>query len=339
MVSVVVVTPDVVGDRMAGPGIRAFHLAEELGKHFDTKLVAKGWPRDAMRTADVLIGQPSRGFRRMRRGQRIIFDLFDPVLLELRELYGEHPTTRQQLHVMAERYRLNRALRTGDALICATPQQRELYARGADRLIEVPFGVEQDVPRSSTRKNVVVWGGGTWKWLDPETAVEAVARVNASGIDARLLFLGLTRPDAAGAAIPMERLTTHPYVSANAEWVPYRERFAALSSSKVAIMLHRDTREAKYSIRTRFFDAIAAGIPVIATRGGFAADLVESEGLGIVVAPEDVDGVADAIRKLLTDDGFYASCVLHLERVRPAFAWSIVTRPLVDVINRWKQSP
>lgn len=334
MVSVVVVTPDIVGDRMAGPGIRAFHIAEELGKHFETTLVAKGWPRDAMRTADVLIGQPSRGFRRMRRGQRIIYDLFDPVLLELRELYGKHPTARQRLHVLAERWRLSRALRSGDALICATPQQRELYARGADRLIEVPFGVEQDVPRPAKRENTVVWGGGAWQWLDPQTAIQAIARVNEGGLNAQLHFLGLARPDARGAAIPIER---GPYVTASDEWVPYRERFAALSRSKIAIMLHRDTPEARYSIRTRFFDAIAAGIPVIATAGGFAAGLVESEHLGIVVAPEDAGGVAAAIRKLLTDDAFYANCVLNLERVRPAFAWSIVTRPLVDVINRWKQ--
>src|SRR5438067_7841939 len=38
--SVVIATPDVVGERMAGPGIRAFHFAEELSKHFPTTLMA-----------------------------------------------------------------------------------------------------------------------------------------------------------------------------------------------------------------------------------------------------------------------------------------------------------
>src|SRR2546430_5965250 len=39
--SVVVATPDVVGKRMAGPGIRAWHLADELAKHFPTTLIAQ----------------------------------------------------------------------------------------------------------------------------------------------------------------------------------------------------------------------------------------------------------------------------------------------------------
>ncbi len=340
MFSVVVATPDVVGERMAGPGIRAFHLAEELGKHFPTKLMAKGSSRDALRDASVLIGQPARGFRRRRRGQRIVFDLFDPVLLELRELYGKHPSPRQRLHFLAERWRLRRALADGDLLICATPQQRELYARGAGRLIEVPFGVEQNVAIPSQRENLVVWGGGTWAWLDPETAVSAILKVNHDGVPARLLFLGRSRPNShsGDAEEEMDRLIAggQPHVSANEEWVPYRERFAALQRCKVAIMLHRETPEARYSIRTRLFDAIAAAVPVIATVGGFAADLVERERLGIVVPPQDVDGVAAAIRRLLTDDVFYADCVLNLERVRPLFAWDIVTRPLVETLNEWK---
>lgn len=101
-------------------------------------------------------------------------------------------------------------------------------------------------------------------------------------------------------------------------------------------MLHRRTAEAEYSIRTRLFDAIAAGIPVVATAGGFAAELVEQEGLGIVVAPGDVPGVADALRRLLTDDGFYAGCVRSLQRIQPRFAWEVVTQPLVSAIMRWQ---
>jgi glycosyltransferase involved in cell wall biosynthesis len=126
-------------------------------------------------------------------------------------------------------------------------------------------------------------------------------------------------------------------VSANDEWIPYRERLSWLRSGKVAIMLHRRTAEAEYSIRTRLFDAIAAGIPVVATAGGFAAELVEQETIGLVVPPGDAAGVAAAIRRLLTDDEFHASCVLNLERLRPRFAWEVVTRPLVSAMMRWQK--
>jgi glycosyltransferase involved in cell wall biosynthesis len=101
-------------------------------------------------------------------------------------------------------------------------------------------------------------------------------------------------------------------------------------------MLHRRTAEADYSIRTRLFDAIAAATPVVATAGGFAADLVARERLGIVVPPEDAGAVAQAIRVLLTNDEFFAACVERLEAIRPRFAWEVVTRPLVDAIQKWQ---
>lgn len=347
MVQVVVHTPDVVGERMAGPGIRASHLAAELAKHFPTTLIAKGDARDALRAADVLIGQPARGFYKRRRGQRVIYDLFDPNVLELRELYGNAPSLRQRVHLAAEWWRLCRALADADLLVCAARKQRRFYEQlqSCDApWVEVPFGVDLAETRvcEKPKDNIVVWGGGLWEWLDPATAVDAVVRLNAEGLRAKLLFLGRSRPnrtlidrrreDRFDALLARGR----GHVSANDDWVPYRERLAWLRSGKVAIMLHRRTAEAEYSIRTRLFDAIAAAIPVVATRGGFAADLVESEGLGVVVPPEDTAAVAAAIRKLLTDDDFHAACVQRLERLRPRFAWDVVTRPLVEAIMQWQ---
>ena len=86
-------------------------------------------------------------------------------------------------------------------------------------------------------------------------------------------------------------------------------------------MLHRRTEEAEYSIRTRLFSAIAAAVPVVATRGGFAADLVEREGLGIVVPARRCRSGVRGGAKLLTNDDYHAACVERLERIRPRFAW------------------
>ena len=102
-------------------------------------------------------------------------------------------------------------------------------------------------------------------------------------------------------------------------------------------MLHRPTPEAEYSIRTRLFDALAAGVPVITTEKGFAADLVKAERLGVVVPPGDVEAVRDAMVRLLTDDVFHAACVSALTRVRTRFAWPVVTAPLIDVLSQWQK--
>ncbi len=363
MSSVVIATRDVVGTRMAGPGIRAWHLAHELGKLAPVTLIAKleeplpadgvrlvngdsPEARDAIRDASVLIGQPARGFRRQRREQRIVFDLFDPTVLELRELYGEFPSVRQRVHLAAEWARLCEALMTADLLVCAAAAQRRFYEslQSCDApWIEVPFGIDLDETGkcAQPQSNVVVWGGGVWEWLDPKTAVDAVLQLNSDGLPCKLLFLGRTRPNRdlvdRRREDRFEDLLRHGggAVSVSADWVPYRERLSWLCSGKIAIMLHRSTAEAEYAIRTRLFDAIAAGIPVIATEKGYAAELVESEGLGVVVPPEDAGAVARAIRRLLTDDVFRLACVFNLERVRPRFAWEVVTRPLTKIVSAW----
>jgi glycosyltransferase involved in cell wall biosynthesis len=282
----------------------------------------------------------------------MVFDLFDPILLELREMYGSRPSLRQRLHFVAEQMRLQRAMNAGDLLICATPQQRELYEAARDRLIEVPFGAETgDLspgtgrvagPGEGPRDALIVWGGGTWEWLDPKTAVDAVVRLNRSGVTCHLLFLGRTRPNR--ALVDRRRqdrfdlmiASGAPWVSANEDWVPYRERLTWLRQAKIAMMLHRATAEARYSIRTRLFDAISTATPVVATEEGFAAELVADEGLGLVVPPSDPGAVAAAVERLLRDDALHAQCVSNLERIRPRFAWPVVVRPLVEALNRWK---
>ena len=366
MFSVVVETPDVIGERMAGPGIRAWHLAEEIARIAPTTLIARfdatlpgtatfamanygsADADDASRDASVLVGQPARRFGRKRRGQKLVADLFDPTVLELRELYGNRPSVRQRVHLAAEWWRVTEALLRADLLICASPQQRRFYSglQASDApWIQVPFGIDPSELSAGPKPqdNLLIWGGGVWEWLDPATAVDAVLRLNAEGLACRLLFLGRTRPSRELVDRRREDRFSqllevgNGFVSANSEWVPYRERLAWLRSGRVTIMLHRATPEAEYSIRTRMFDSIAAGIPVIATEKGFAADLVQSEGLGVVVPPGDVGAVAAAARKLLKDDVFHSSCVMNLERIRPAFTWSRVTGPLTATIGRWQR--
>lgn len=369
--TVVVFSPDVVGRRMAGPGIRAFHLARELSKHFPVTLIAQleefanedlasGFEamdrRDPsasaeLRRARVVIGQPSRELVSLdSKRQALVFDLFDPVVLELNELYGLRPKFRERIHLRREWGRLHAALRKGRLLIAAAPRQRDFYAgvfatldaAGTDweeRWIEVPFGIEEEKPSGepalSDTPPLIVWGGGTWPWLDPKTAVAAVGRLNERGIPCRLLFLGGSRPNRDVPGIDLNSELQGPGVLVNRDWVPYRERARWLLAAKMAIMLHRRGLEAEFSIRTRLFDALWCSLPIVATAGGFAADLVAGEGLGVVVKPSDVTAVADGIEILLRDDAFYAQSVSNLNRIRERYLWSEVTRPLIQALEPW----
>jgi len=368
---VVVSTRDVVGARMAGPGLRAFHLASEIAERFDVSLIAElpdafaaehglsviprgsGEATRAMQEADFVLGQPTRELLGLRSPRtRRIFDLFDPVVLELPSVYAEARSLRGRAHQWIEWRRLASALKDGDLLLCATESQFAFYAgvhlgSGApgeawrSRWVTVPFGVEARDPASDGDPidlgagPVAVWGGGMWPWLDPDSAVAALAHVRSEGSRLRLLFLGGRRPndDVDRAAGGRGITTSGDGILRNEEWVPYRERARWLRSCRIAVMLHKESLEARFAIRTRLFDAIWCGVPVVASAGGFASELVEREGLGIVVPPGDVSAVAEALDRLSGDDEFHSACVGNLERIRPRFLWKEVVRPLADRIE------
>lgn len=352
---------------MAGPGLRAWHFALELKELADVVMIASwngtarpaevkslewGSPEaaQALEHADVIIGQPHRALLRTRKA-RHVFDLFDPVVLELDELYGARGRFRQRLHQRLEWARLERALDEADLLLAATPRQRDFYwgiqrSRRSvdhswlDRWLVVPFGIErapERVPPSDPPR--IVWGGGLWGWLDPELAFEAVSRLRQTHAF-RFVVAGGARPGGVEASPRVEELRrlardlgdTVEWID---EWIPYASRWSLLSGASAALALHKRTVEAEFSIRIRLFDAVGAGVPIVATRGGFMADLAERHGLGVVVEPGDADGVAEGLRRLLDDAELQRTSREACAAIAPEFAWSRVVRPLRERIAGW----
>lgn len=367
MSSIVVATADVVGALMAGPGIRAWHFAEELVGLGEVTLVGR-WTGEerpagvrteewgsqsgtrAIRSADIVIGQPHPVLLR-RHGTRRVLDLFDPVVLELDELYGTQMRLRQRVHQRLEWARLERALDEGDLLLAATPRQRDFYwgiqrSRTAispawmERWETVGFGTA-DAPRTEpSAPPRVVWSGGLWGWLDPELAVDAAERLDPA-LDIRLVIAGGVRPGAASKASPRAAALRKRASQLGdrldwiEEWIPYQSRWSTLSGARVALALHKRTVEAEFSIRIRLFDAIASGVPMVVTRGGFVADLVEQQGLGLVVEPGDVAGVAAAVTRLATDDALHGRCREACLLLAPRMRWPHVVAPLRRRIAQW----
>jgi glycosyltransferase involved in cell wall biosynthesis len=185
--NVLVQCEDVVGEAMAGPGIRCWEICSQLANAhavtlatpFEADVAPAGFsvvtgPRrpaptyyegyDAVLTQRVL-PQLAEGKRRYRF--RLIVDLYDPVLLENLEQLSGRPIGVRNLLVERLRRDLLLALRTGDQFVCASEVQRDMWigsltaagritpsAYTADpslrELIDVvPFGISSD-PCTST---------------------------------------------------------------------------------------------------------------------------------------------------------------------------------------------
>lgn len=242
MSNVLLVASDQVGERMAGPGIRAFELGRALSmRHKVTLAVPPPLPPSATRIAivearrsvlamhaprhDVVVVQGS-AFDLLPHGPDLpplVIDLYDPFPIEGLQIHaGEALPDRVARH-RSDLDLLRRQAGAGDLFICASSRQR-LFWVGAltalgrvnpqtfdddadlDNLIRlVPFGVSDTDPSGSVPDDppTIVWGGGVWNWFDPLTLLRALPEVRRRVPGTRVRFLGTTHPNPAVPAQAM----------------------------------------------------------------------------------------------------------------------------------------
>lgn len=147
---VLVITGDPIGKKMAGPAIRAWHMAEALAKDNAVTLVTLSGaepiaapfeivhvrPGDdrAMRkletSSDVIVfqGLALALFESLRKsGKIIIADIYDPMHLEQLEQGREQGSEQWSRQVSDATDVLNEQLARGDFFLCASERQRHFY--------------------------------------------------------------------------------------------------------------------------------------------------------------------------------------------------------------------
>jgi glycosyltransferase involved in cell wall biosynthesis len=182
---IVVLTGDVLEPKMAGPAIRAWHMACALAREHDVQLASTqacslwhpDFPvrvvderelEDLEAWSDVLIfqGNLMRQHAVLRDTQKIVVtDIYDPFHLEVLEQARNLDPPARLLAVQSSTDVLNEQLRRGDFFLCASEKQRDFwlgqlasvgrinpatYDRGEnlERLLAVaPFGVSDEAPR------------------------------------------------------------------------------------------------------------------------------------------------------------------------------------------------
>jgi glycosyltransferase involved in cell wall biosynthesis len=247
---VLLVSNEPVGRTMAGPGIRYRQFALQLADRFDVTLVIPNDPDEDLRGVRLVRAQ-DLGYRRFgrfvesfdavvaqqltiatmeglaRRGIRIVYDLYDPLLFEVLAFHQGDDEASAYAGSLSRAAMLKQilALATGSAFICASSRQRDLWLGvlsglgrigfdqyAADPPLErlvavVPFGIDPEPPHATTPavkgvlpeigedSRVLLWGGGVWNWLDPLTPIRAVAELAKQRDDVCLVFLGVRHPN------------------------------------------------------------------------------------------------------------------------------------------------
>jgi glycosyltransferase involved in cell wall biosynthesis len=304
----------------------------------------------------------------LEAGARIVVDLYDPFHLEYMASLAHDPEANKVPDWVTVLLTLTEQVRLGDFFVCASERQRDFwlgllsalnrvspatYEADASlrNLIDVvPFGIPADPPRKRRPRIrgqvpgigdddfLLLWGGGIYNWFDPLTPIKAVARLTSTYPALKLFFLATRHPNPDVPAMIMARtaidlardlgvLDRHVFFSE--DWVPYQERADWLLEASAGLSTHRDHLETRFSFRTRILDYFWANLPVLCTTGDSLADLVETEGLGLTLPPEDEDATVRAMVQLLDDGGEREKQSARVAQVARRFTWERAAQPLI----------
>jgi glycosyltransferase involved in cell wall biosynthesis len=236
---------------------------------------------------------------RRATGARWIADLRDSIVA------NPHRRTESALVRAKERTGQSvarRVARSADAVVAVSdPIADELRALGAGRVQTIPNGCDfEDFAgleyRPSERLRITHTGSFFGR-RSPRPILEALA---GSDVDLSLRFVGdfraADREWAAGLGLD-DRLELHPYL-------PRREVLAMQKDSEALLLLIPESGgRGRGVLSAKVFEYLAAERPILAAvpPDGAAADLIRETGTGTVVAPDDVEGLRDALVRLEAD--------------------------------------
>jgi glycosyltransferase involved in cell wall biosynthesis len=191
----------------------------------------------------------------------------------------------------------------------------------------------RNAPRATLRDDTSVphdiLFGGIYDWYDPIAAIDAVAVVRKTIPDATLTFTHHPNPDTTpqgklGEAMQYARAKSYGFVRFE-PWAPYDARAEFFERFALALLTFPRSIETDLSMRTRVYDYLWCGLPIVTSSAPGTDELLARYGAGVVT-----DDFASAIVSLLTDRESYESMVRGSQEFVRDHQWDRTLAPLRD---------
>jgi glycosyltransferase involved in cell wall biosynthesis len=371
------ICPEPLGHgRPAGVGIRFIEFARGLGRdgHSVTILSPDGGAPEgtagvvttpaaiAAQSArcDVVIVQGHAANDYFAHGEEkpVVVDLYDPFIVE-----NFHYSASHGPGVFANDHEtLTRSVARGDFFLCASEAQRLFFlgfmlACGRlnpesftgdqslrSLLAIVPFGVQPPRVRPARSPGHNLLFGGIYDWYDPMLAIEAARMASERIPQITLTFTEHPNPDstpqgAAAAASARSRRSDVEHLVRFEPWFRYEERGEYFDRFDAALLTFGQSLETDLSMRTRIFDFLWGGLPVITSSAPGTDTILKRYGAGVVVASDDPRHFADAIVELLGDPAAQSRLREGARRFTSDHQWDILLQPLLRFCRDPHQEP
>ena len=233
-----------------------------------------------------------------------------------------------------------------DRIVASNPVERAglVWHLGADpaRIAVIPCGVDVELfhprPAAPARarlgldaERVLLFVGRLTPIKGLETLLRALAVLRSDGLATtrlKLLVVGGTKGDP-GDSAHLRRLAEDLGV---APWVDFRgpqPQDALPDYYAAADLCLMPSRYESFGMVA--LEAMACGVPVIASRAGGLTVTVQDGGTGRLVAEGDVAALAQAVKGLLADDAGRRALGVRAQEWARRFAWPVVGRSVAEL--------
>jgi glycosyltransferase involved in cell wall biosynthesis len=233
-------------------------------------------------------------------GSRVVQEVNGPV----DDVYDAWPWLRR-FHVLVS-WSARAQLRLADAVVTVTPGLQDYVASmGAERTRCTVIGNGADIElfhpnpeRDSSGRAYAVFVGALASWQGIQTVLDAAASPEwPTGVD--LVIAGDGRERSHVISSTLER--------SHIRWlgaIPYRDTPALVSNSLAALIPMVAVARSKYGLAPlKLFEAMASGVPVVASELPGLAEVVSQFDCGVLVPPGDPDALARAVGLIASDSG------------------------------------
>ena len=293
-----------------------------------------------------------------------VVDLYDPFIIENLHYY---PARGAEVFTH-DHATLVQSLLRGDLFLCASEAQRLFYLGALlavgrlnpvafanephlDTLLRIaPFGVppasadETSAEGAATGRTPALSGalfGGIYDWYDPILAIEAVAIARASLSDMTLTFTmhpnpSLTPQGKLAEAIEHAKVKGYDFVHFE-PWVPYEQRATFFARFGAALLTFPQSIETDLSMRTRIYDYLWAGLPIVTSAAPGTDEILTRYSAGEIVHAATPQDFAAALVRVLRDERIRMR--EGARRFVDEHQWSRALQPLVDFVRAPRVDP
>lgn len=366
MTRVLLVCPEPLGHgQPAGVGIRFLEIARVLradghaitilspdagtpegciGDYVNPPTIAR---HSAENDVAVVQGHVANGFFMDAKPIPTVVDLYDPFIVENLHYYDQHGAGVFSHDHMT----LMNSLVRGDFFLCASEAQRFFYlgtliATGrlnpvvfaadprAESLIGIaPFGVQE--PRAVATRNLEtpeILFGGIYDWYDPICAIEAIAIARESIPGTTLTFTTHPNPEITpqgklAEAIAFCEKRAYDFVKFE-PWVAYEQRAEFFDRFALALLTFPRSLETDLSMRTRVYDYLWCGLPVVTSSAPGTDEILHRYHAGRVIATDAPQKFANEVVALLLAHETYYSMVRGTQHFVFEHQWPRTLAPL-----------